>query len=39
MNAENVPNVRQSRLVRGWKKLKAKRMKIAELMTTNVQSP
>ena len=39
MNAENVPKVRQSRFVFGLKKLNAKRMKIAELMMTSVQSP
>jgi hypothetical protein len=39
MNAENVPNVRQSRRVLGLKKLKANAMKTAELMRTNVQSP
>ena len=39
MKAENVPNVRQSRFVRGLKKLNAKKMKIAELMMTSDQSP
>ena len=39
MNAEKVPNVRQSRVVFGLKKLKANRMKIAELMITSDHSP
>ena len=39
MNAEKVPNVRQSRVVFGLKKLKANKMKIAELMITSDQSP
>ena len=39
MNAEKLPNVRQSRLVFGLKKLKANRMKIAELMTERDHSP
>ena len=39
MKAEKAPNERQSRLVFGLVKLKAKMIKIAELMTTNDQSP
>jgi hypothetical protein len=39
MNPEKVPNVRQSRFVRGLKKLNANMMKMAELMRTSVQSP
>ena len=39
MNAERLPNVRQSRFVCGLKKLNAKKMKKAELMRTSVQSP
>jgi hypothetical protein len=39
MKAEKVPNVRQSRVVVGLKKLKANRMKIAELMITSGQRP
>lgn len=39
MKAAKLPKVRQSRLVLGLKKLNANRMKIAELMTTRVQSP
>ncbi len=37
--ALNAPNDRQSRLVRGLKKLKANRMKTAELRMTNPQRP
>ena len=39
MNAENMPSVRQSRRVRGLKKLKAKRMNTAELITTSDHKP
>ena len=39
MNAENVLNVRQSRVVFGLKKLKAKIMKTAELMITSDHNP
>jgi hypothetical protein len=39
MNAENVPNVRQSRLVFGLKKLSAKNRNSAELMMTSDHSP
>jgi len=39
VNQENVPNVRQSRVVLGVKKLKANRMKIAELTITRDQRP
>src|SRR6266508_345009 len=37
--AENALNDRQSRLVRGFAKLKAKMMNTAELMTTRGQRP
>jgi hypothetical protein len=39
MKAEKVPNVRQSRVVFGLKKLNAKMMKIAALMITSDHSP
>jgi hypothetical protein len=39
MKAENAPKLRQSRWVFGLKKLKAKMMKIAELMMTSDQRP
>ena len=39
MKAENAPKLRQSRWVLGLKKLKAKMMKIAELMMTSDQRP
>jgi hypothetical protein len=39
MNAENVPNVRQSRLVFGLEKLKAKSRKITELTMTSDHKP
>ena len=39
MKPENPPNVRQSRLVFGLKKLKANSRKTAELMKTRGQSP
>ena len=39
MNAENMPSVRQSRLLRGLKKLKAKKMNTAELMITSDHRP
>src|SRR4051794_33313969 len=39
MKAEKLPNVLQSRFVRGLKKLNANRMKTAELIRTNVQRP
>ena len=39
MNAENAPNERQSRLVFGCVKLKAKMMKTTELISTKLQSP
>jgi hypothetical protein len=39
MNAENVPNVRQSRAVRGLKKLSAKKIKTAELTMTRDHRP
>ena len=39
MNAEKPPNVRQSRLLFGLKKLNAKKRKMAELMRTSVHSP
>jgi len=37
--AENMPSVRQSRRVFGLKKLAAKKMKNAELMSTRDHSP
>ena len=37
--AENAPNERQSRPVRGLVKLKAKMMKTRELITTNAHRP
>jgi hypothetical protein len=39
MKAEKVPNVRQSRFVFGLKKLKANKVKIAELMMTSDYNP
>jgi hypothetical protein len=39
MNAENVPKVRQSRVVFALKKLKANRMKTAALMITKDHRP
>jgi hypothetical protein len=39
MNAEKVPNVRQSLAVFGLKKLKANRMKTAALIATNDHRP
>ncbi len=39
MKPEYSPSVRQSRPVRGLKKLAAKMMKTAELTATSVQSP
>ena len=39
MKAENAPNDRQSREVFGFAKLKAKIMKISELMMTSGQRP
>jgi hypothetical protein len=39
MNAENAPKLRQSRFVCGLKKLNAKPMKIAALMTTRPHRP
>jgi hypothetical protein len=39
MNAEKLPKVRQSRFVLGLKKLKAKRMKMAELTRTRDHKP
>ena len=39
MNAENPPRERQSRDVLGWVKLKAKIMKIKELIMTRGQRP
>ena len=39
MKAEKVPIVRQSRVVLGLKKLNAKKMNSAELMTTSDQRP
>jgi hypothetical protein len=39
MNAENAPNVRQSRFVFGLKKLKAKRMKTSESIITRDHKP
>jgi hypothetical protein len=38
-NALNAPNERQSRFVCGLKKVKAKKMKIAEFMKTSDHSP
>ncbi len=37
--AENIPSVRQSRALRGLKKLKAKKMKMAELIATSDHRP
>jgi hypothetical protein len=39
MNAEKALKERQSRFVRGFVKLKAKMMKIAELITANDHNP
>src|SRR3990172_189138 len=38
-NAEKPPKARQSRRVRGWVKLSAKKMNTAELITTSDQRP
>ena len=39
MNAEYAPMARQSRVVRGWKKLPAKTMRSALLMITSGHKP
>jgi hypothetical protein len=39
INAENPPNVRQSRAVFGLKKLKPKTMKMRELIATSPHNP